>query len=66
MQIGEQVQARVDVTEEGFSAPTRVHVHAREGERGEVVDVLGDGWVMVRWARTGTIAQCDVSELETV
>ncbi len=66
---GGQVVAVVQIVEEGFSEEpvngTTDHVHAEQGERGEVVDVV-DGWIMVRWNRTDTIATCDPEEVAEV
>lgn len=64
---GSEVEAAVQICEEGFKRRDRTFVHARRGERGRVVDVLDGGeWLMVQWSRTGTIAQCHSSEVVTL
>lgn len=59
-----KVRALVQVTEDGFNEDGKEHVHAEPGDEGEVIDVPGDGFVMVRWKRTGTASACVTEELE--
>lgn len=65
---GSTVRAATQITEEGFKRADRKHVHARAGERGEVVDIEAatrgrPALLTVRWERTGTASTCFVEEL---
>lgn len=62
MRHGDEVVASRRIAERGFNG-RGVHEHARKGERGEIVDVFGDGWIMVRWRRTGTACQVHADEV---
>lgn len=57
MVSGSEVVAVSQVVEQGAG------IHAERGDLGRVLEVLGDGWFMVRFDRTGAIAQCDESEI---
>ncbi len=62
---GTKVRAAVRITEEGFKRAGRTHVHARQGERGQVVNEIGcaPGFVTVRFERSGTACDVHVEEL---
>jgi len=63
MEIGSLVVATMKFVELGFKRAGRTHVHARPGDLGRVVDVFADGGFMVRWERSGTACDADVSEI---
>lgn len=60
-----QVIAAVQVTEEGYRDADEF-VHAEPGDRGEVLEFVENGDLIVRWSRHDSIAQVHPTELVSV
>lgn len=58
MKVGDVVSAKGQITEEIEGGAV---VHAEPGERGRVVDVFPDDWLMIAWSNAA--AHCHADEL---
>lgn len=64
MRIGQRVEALVEMTERDF-AGAALHIHARRGDVGEIVDV-DRTFITVRFERSGTAYSCTRGEIRAV
>lgn len=61
LQVGDWVQAGVEITEPDFLGQA-LHLHAQRGGIGHVVQMDGE-WATVTWERTGTTTDCHLEQL---
>lgn len=62
MNQGVNVVAGERITEQGYREQDEF-VHAEAGDRGVVLEVVDHEWLMIRWSRNDSVAQCLTEEL---
>lgn len=64
LNVGDQVTARSEITEDGFARRGKRHMHASPGDSGTVLAASDGPWTLVVWQTSGTATDCHESEIE--